>query len=228
MRPIFIGGVGRCGSSVTAQCLLKHPDVEGQTGEFRWCRPEGFDHRNQPPSNTVEIPPLDLDYVREVANAHFATAKWWAEKSLENAAWFDMLLSVYPDAVCVYIYRHPMDNLAAVNDKARIHETEVTNRYWCATNLENAKRIRWVWERVWQQEAEGVRIFYLCLEELVSAPRHTMSTLCQFAGLDFRDNMVNPVDQRIALANRRFELTDEQRSEALPILLPVMRRAQYL
>jgi len=189
----------------------------GNTGEYRWCLP----------TNSISVGPIDLEKVVEMYRLHWAdhhSLRYWVTHEPENAAAFAELRTVWPNAVCLHAYRHPLDNLCSINERTIWGKRNRPGGYWCHSNERNCQRILWVWERVRQQQAAGVPIRNVCLEDFATE----IPALYDALGLQHHPQMLEPWDMRLVHANRwHYELKGEQLTEALELLGPLCEDLGY-
>lgn len=222
-QPVIIGGTGRCGTTIMKRTLLRHPQVTGSRKELRWI--------NENPADMVEIDlSLDWDKVEGWLEEHpyYHDKPYWVEDSPESAIFFDEIVGRWPDTTCIHMIRHPLDTLASINYRT-CHLVNGAPQYWCNGNLENARRIAWIYETVEEQE-HG---FEVRLEDLVHSTEFVLSEVCKHIGLPFDDEMLKGnLKERHAHENRYHKdypdgLTREELEEALPVLNPWIKKFGY-
>lgn len=210
MRCIFIGGVGRSGTTATKRCFLNHPNVYGTTGEFRFMHPG-----EEPELNPADYSWSYLMHVYQNTALKRREAVW-VEDSPENVCVFDQLITKFPDAVCIHAMRHPLATLGSV----RVHAGG--GSYWPVALENQALRIRSVYEHF--ERAQSPRVVASRLEDLVVNPVPFLRRVCDLVELDYDTRMSRTLDSRKINRWRETSFTSQELNVVLPILQSIIDR----
>jgi len=206
-RPTFIGGTGKCGTSVAKRCLWRHPEVSSQADELHWLwtfqtdRP-GFDDRY-----------FAIDRVNEVI--FNAGGRIYVDDSPESIFGAHLLDAQFGVPRLIHMIRHPLDVLDALQSERS------PGTYWGTNVKQNARRIRWVHENA-PQRSLTVR-----LEDLVKGPADQLTRICDHVDIDYHEDMKAPIDPTRPKVGRRQNLDARELETVMPLLRPVMDRYGY-
>lgn len=210
MIPIFIGGVGRSGTTTTKQCFRHHPKVWGVSGEFRFMHP----------GNVAELDPEKYlwDYLMHVykATALKRPESVWVEDSPENVCVFDQLIEKFPGSVCIHAMRHPLATLNSMMAHTG------GGSYWPIGLELSARRVHNVYEHF--ERAQGDRVLASRLEDLVVNPEPFLRHVCDLVEIPYMPKMTMSLDRRKLNARRIKGFTPEELEIVAPILQPVIEK----
>lgn len=206
-RPVFIGGTGKCGTSVMKRCLWRHPEVASQPDELHWL----WTFRTDRPGFRPED--FRTDRVHEAI--FNADAPWYMDDSPESLIGARYLDDDYRAHALIHMVRHPLDTLDALLAERS------PGTYWGRTAKTCAKRIRWIHENA----PEHALVVHL--RDLAHATEDTLRRVCSHVGLDYTPEMTEAVDPTRPKFGRRQNLTDRQVQVAMPLMRPIMDRYVY-
>jgi Flp pilus assembly protein TadD len=201
IRPIFITGMPRSGSTLTEQVLAQHPQVYA-AGEW-------------PAMNRVEdaagkflspypkcMPTLTADAIAKLRDVYFSelptaekSKSALTDKMLRNVFYLPLIAAICPDARIVRCRRHPMDILWSMMNE------------WFGSALPFAFKIEDIChhmlqqDRIWQAWSTRPALptldhFY---EEFVERFEPGVRDLVQFAELEWYDACLRPHESRRAV-----------------------------
>lgn len=149
---------------------------KGRTGLRRGYRQQTIYHPS--PQTKEQVLKICAEFVNSLFGHKMRTERKtiWAEKTPHNVLHIGFLISLFPGARFIYIYRDPRDVVASL-----LHQS------WAPSNLEGS--IQWlldVYQRYDQQRSTypDVLIFELSLEALVEEPIRELDKLSEFLGLE--------------------------------------------
>jgi tetratricopeptide (TPR) repeat protein len=110
MRPVFVIGMPRSGTSLVEQIIASHPRVRG-AGELRfWAdavRRNAAAIRHEPPGESL-VPKLAAEYLG-VLTTHSGDALRVVDKTPFNTDYLGLIHTVFPRARVIYVRRDPID-----------------------------------------------------------------------------------------------------------------------
>jgi hypothetical protein len=198
IRPIFIMGMPRSGSTLTEQVLAQHPEVYA-AGEWAAMNQviqavEKFEHRYPKcmPAVTADgIEKLRAIYFSDVPEEEKSKTAV-TDKLLKNVFYLPLIEAMFPDARIVRCHRHPMDILWSMMNE------------WFGPSLPFSSKIEDIChymlqqDRIWQTWAVRGTLptldhFY---EEFVEHFEPSARKLVQFAELEWNDACLRPHESR--------------------------------
>jgi hypothetical protein len=211
MRPVFVAGPDRSGTTLMFALLASHPDLSmtRRTNMWRYFHRRYGDLGN--PANLDRcldemmryrrmrhLEPDEARIRREFAagpptygrlfalfHAHHAqqVAKpRWGDKSLHNEHFATAIFSEFPEARIVHMIRDPRDRYASV----RRRNGQELSRVGAATG-------RWLQSTraaLRHRERYPDRYLIVRYEDLTRAPHETMRMVCEFIGVDYDPDMM--------------------------------------
>jgi hypothetical protein len=143
----------------------------------------------------------------------------WVEDTPYNLLHADELHELFPDMRFVHIHRDPRDVLASYRSKA-----------WGGDDaLAIARRLTGVLERwflVRERLPEG-SFMEIALEELATDPDRHLRAVCDFVGVELEDTMMSISLSRANIGRWSRELSSEELTTVLPMLVPHINRLGY-
>jgi len=202
-------------------------EVEGVPGDARWM---GQDDEKR---TVYEVGHLTQDHAREVtldfltflAKSRNRDARVMVDDTPTNLPAFGRLHALGKEAVdLVHVYRHPLDVLASY---CAAREKGAT---WPATSLRtNACRIRDQMMRWTKGEEKRMDVLRLRFEDLVANPADELHQLVHALGLEWQDDLPEPLNVTTAHVNRWItDLTPADVESVLPTLGPVCDAFEYI
>lgn len=187
LRPIFIVGMPRCGSTITEQILDTHPDVQGlsETAAFVWAE------RATP---FLQIAAKGAAVIERMYLAGLSETGWdgkirWADKFLTNYARIGLIHMCFPEATILHMVRDPLDTCFS---EFRSHFTEGGHDYMydLAEIGREYVRYRQLMDH-WREVLPG-RVIDVRFEALVSAPEVEVPKLLAACGLPWDEACLHP------------------------------------
>ncbi len=123
VRPIFIVGMPKCGSSLIEQILVRNSKVKSLRA-FRYIQDTviyleqyGDPHRVYPDDysflNQYEIERGVDKYLDMIHNVHAIDQPWIIDSNSLNFAYLWIIRAMFPDAPIVHCHRHPLDMIVS-------------------------------------------------------------------------------------------------------------------
>jgi hypothetical protein len=221
-RPIFIVAAPRSGSTLLFETLAVSPALSTLGGEAHWLvegipqlRPgaPGVDSNRLEARHATEAVAREFDRVlaqrmvdSEQRPVAAAQPLRWLEKTPKNALRIPFFDRLYPDALFVFLWRDPRENLSSIMEawKARRWVTYPTLDGWDGPwsmllpagwrdlkgqPLERIAAAQWqITNRTVLEDLRGLeseRWMSLSYAELLADPKSAVTRICRFAGLDF-------------------------------------------
>lgn len=210
VRPIFVVGMPRSGTTLTEQILGAHSRVYGvgelpHVGRIARLMPKALGTSKIWPEAMKEMSAQDLKnagaYYLEKVALHDETAPHIADKMPHNFDYVGLIALMFPRARIIHLDREPMDT-ALSNFQQNFGAAHGTMGFafdltWIGHMLNDHDRIMQHW-----QECFPGRIFELNYERLVADPEPTIRELLEFCELPWEDNVMqfskNPYQVRTA------------------------------
>jgi hypothetical protein len=206
-RTYFIIGSGRCGTTLLTKVLRSHPHIFMHLGEFNeiW-HPKlyPFNERKVEFEHPIELGIEEFtkksksSWPRNYRNhiKRLIAFRWWKNgkpeifviKSSMISYLLDELLSIFPDAKFIHIYRYGPSVLKSYVEKnfEKYEDLNVpfaeyvskTSKYWvdCLEKIERSKREL--------QLTENKKLFEFSYESFCENPRKLLNTLSDFLKVD--------------------------------------------
>lgn len=194
LRPIFIVGMPRCGSTLVERILSSHSDVvatgESSLVELSLSRSTAriglVDHRPSmlPLLDEKSLQQFSSFYADQIAQT-VASARY-TDKSLDNHRVIGLLLSCFPGARIIDMQRHPLDIFLSCYQNA-FYGVPYTNDLSAMAHYYIGYRKMM---QHWQQCFDNPFI-ELHYEALVADPEVGIRRLCSDCGLDWQPAMLD-------------------------------------
>jgi hypothetical protein len=211
-RPVFIGGCGRSGTTLLGSMLGTHPHclTTPEASFFytplrrSWATGEEFDRHTALDQITAHwsFKIWDVEIDRTFLVEHCSTypelllgivaaygrktgkiePRLWVDHAPGNVKYFSLLLEMFPEARLIHIVRD-----------ARAASSSVIPLDWGPNNAASAARwwVSFVARGLAAEAMHGpVRVIRIRYEDLVARPEPTLKRVCDFAGIDYRPEMV--------------------------------------
>jgi tetratricopeptide (TPR) repeat protein len=108
VRPLFIVGAPRSGTTLLAQRLARHPQIVSR-GELRWLPQLATQLGRQTAISATELNDATDFYTRQLQQDDNATG-WLIDKQPHNFMHVDLILAMFPQARIIQCLRQPRDN----------------------------------------------------------------------------------------------------------------------
>ncbi|MBB93023.1 MAG: hypothetical protein CML68_00230 [Rhodobacteraceae bacterium] len=193
LRPIFIVGLPRSGTTLTEQLLSAAPGVH-PGGELTMTERLCFDLMRRLQNEGGRVPSVDDMH-------HFATELRQGQAALANGApvlldkmplnfrWTGMLLAALPDAHVVHIRRDPIET--CWSNFTTSFSSNGNGFVYGLSDLVDYHRLYTDLTDHWARQFPD-RIHMVRYEELVSTPEPVMRGLVAACGLDWSDDCLHP------------------------------------
>lgn len=197
MRPVFVTGMPRSGTTLTEQILCSHPQVYG-AGELQWITrltrlvPRVIKDHHYPEAISVFRPEHLLsaaDYYLERVSRQNSTARLVVDKMPHNFDHIGLIALIFPRAVIIHMKRDPRD--VAVSNYYQNYAA-AHGLMGFAYSLEDIGHMLNDYDRImkhWHGLFPG-RIFELDYQQMVHEPEPVIRTLLEHCGLDWDDRVL--------------------------------------
>lgn len=245
-NPVFIIGTGRCGTTLLVRILNSHPRLSGFPGEAN----EIWHPKLQPfESAAIDVPPIEVDpelfseisvsnwnpdhgeKIRDIFTGFHlitGTSKIFFTKSAEISFLIPTILSIFPDARFIHIYRFGPSVVESYFKKnfgkySRYKFTDqeyryICAKYWNACIMEIATRKR---ELIQATNSQFLEFSY---ENLCQNPREIIEDISRFIGVD-SECFSFDISQ---ISNQNIKIADYSKNPEGIALLEVMSQGMKL
>ncbi|MBI1195060.1 MAG: tetratricopeptide repeat protein [Gammaproteobacteria bacterium] len=207
IRPVFIVGMPRSGTSLVEQILSCHPKVQarGERHDLQWSiervlRESGLDEKN-----TLATIPTEV--LQKIASAYLdgmgadENRPWLTNKLPFNFLYIGWVRLLFPDAPIVHCRRDPLDTCLSIYqrlfpslDGFAYDQAELGRYYRAYTDLMQH------WETIFPG-----RIYEVEYESLVANQKPETRRLLDYCGLDWDDSCLNFHEKRRIVSTASFE-----------------------
>lgn len=200
LRPIFIGGQRRSGTTLMRTILSRHPHI-ARVPESHFFQEERFERffqdlleRHEGFFGRIHVgrPEMDdavamfIDHLFQQRTTRRGATRW-LEKSPENILRIDYVLRLFPNAQFIHMIRDPRDTLCSMKQQARTYKpnwvkftADVSASEWVRA-IEMGLR--------WRESAD--RYMEVRYEELVSEPEVMVQRVLSFLGEPWCPNILD-------------------------------------
>ncbi|MEC4766707.1 sulfotransferase [Halomonas sp. CUBES01] len=188
MRPLFIVGMPRSGTSLTEQILASHPEIHG-AGELNFWPRLANDNERVVLNSKFDAEWLQkaaqqcLDYLKEKS----PDAARVVDKMPGNFIWVGLIHTVFPNARILHTMRNPVDNGIS------IFFQNFNKGHAYANDLEDIAHHYRQYHRLmqhWRQVIPEDNFLDLPYEQLVEDQEGWSKRIMEFVGLDFDERML--------------------------------------
>lgn len=195
VRPVFVIGMFRSGTTLCEQILASHPDMHG-AGEIPDIHEISLGlHNNkfhdQSPASLVNIKKEQLrkfsdDYLKAL-NKHSADALRVVNKMPTNFFHVGLISKLFPHAKIIHMIRDPRD--ACTSMFFQRFGSQMT----FSTDLEELADYHLAYQRIMQywQEVLDIKILDVVYEDLVDNQEETTRKMLEFCDLEWNDQCIN-------------------------------------
>ena len=196
IRPIFIVGLPRSGSTLLEQILTAHPEIAGggeqpalprlaTTLSIGWGRITGFPEALPAPRAQIDLRDLAFRYYAASEGTHPANSHptHVTDKLLGNFLFVGLIRMAFPNACVIHLRRHPLDQ--ALSCYQQLFTWGQNYSY----DLQELARYYRAYRKLmdhWQSTLPGI-LYDLSYEKLVSNPEPEIRALLAFLKLDFAE-----------------------------------------
>lgn len=193
LRPIFVSGLPRSGTTLVEQILAGHSQVGGG-GELGLLRilsqdtggttAQHFDDYLRDGGTTAELGAL----YTHLLGQHWTGNGFFVDKSLDTSRYLGLIAAVLPDAPIIWMRRDPLD---CAWSAFRTYFLRGPAWSWSLTDiahhfkLEDDLRERWLTQL-------GDRVLVVDYAELVANPEQHIKQIASHCGLPFETQMLSP------------------------------------
>lgn len=193
LKPIFIVGMPRSGSTLVEQMLAAHPAVKAG-GELEYMREVAWETGEAWGSRGPAAPGTDAEviadlqraaekYTRLTAMLHKERA-YFTDKLPGNFLFAGLIHLLFPKAAIIHTRRNPLDTCLSCFEQ--LFSTELQYAY----DLEELGRYYRLYEQLmahWQAVLPAGRILDIEYESLVKNPEHELQRMLTHCGLPFHE-----------------------------------------
>jgi tetratricopeptide (TPR) repeat protein len=193
IKPIFVVGMMRSGTSLTEQILSSHPDVSGAGEQRFWPKNS---RRAFTPNTCIADGNLVVDLAEEYIGrlSTFASGKRYVvDKMPNNYMNIGLILAALPEARVIHVKRHPVDTCVSIyttQNPVRIHWAH--NKANIVLNYRRYLSLMEHWKRV----VPANRMLEIQYEEMVSSPEPIVREMLEYCGLDWSEECLRPEENR--------------------------------
>lgn len=190
LKPIFIVGMFRSGSTLIEQLLTRH-DAVTAGGELEYFPAVVQGSLTPYPEAAMQldgsaITSLRQDYLSEMARA--ATSGFATDKRCDNILHLGLIDTLFPEAPVIHTLRDPLDTLVSVLFLHFGEGISYGNNQRDATHYYiQYRRLLSHWRRLY-----GARIHDVDYDRLVVNPQHEIEKMLSFLGLPWDDSCLKP------------------------------------
>ena len=178
LRPVFIVGMPRSGTTLAEQIIASHPDAFGG-GELRFWHTATVNYEASAPSSAGAIPAAADEYLRVLATLS-ADAARVVDKMPANFMNLGLIHAAFPKARIIHLQRNPLDTGLS------IYFQIFSNTHTYATDLERIAHYFTQYSRLmqhWRSELGAGAILDVPYEKLVEDPEPWIRKIVEFIGL---------------------------------------------
>lgn len=254
VRPIFIVGFPRSGTTMVEQILTSHPAINAgdelpYIGELARIAPNLLNSELTYPDcladlwfgeNLGVLAAFRDYYLRKAEQTALTTgsANWFTDKMPLNETHLGLIHLVFPDAPIVHLIRHPLDVVLST------FSIDLTHGFNCSYALDTAAHHYTVVRRLVDQYRANMDLNYLAVryEDLVADPEPHCRQLLDFVGeawdprcLDFHENRryartashAQVTEKLYTKSVYRYRNYRSQLASVIPILQPAIDSLGY-
>ena len=199
LKPIFIIGMPRSGTSLVEQIISSHHKVQG-LGELNFFN--NVANKEFLEKNIFNHHDLNMENVKFVTkkfnsilkNFNIETEKF-TDKTLLNFYWVGLIKLCYPNAKIIHCTRNPKDNLLSIYKNLFDHEGG-----WCY-NEENLVQYYKIYNKIinyWKTKIPNF-ISDIKYEDLINEPKLHIKNLLKYCDLEWDDNCLEFYKIKIVL-----------------------------
>ena len=188
LKPIFIIGMPRSGTSLVEQIISSHHKVQG-LGELNFFN--NVANKEFLEKNIFNHHDLNIENIKFVTkkfnsilkNFNIETEKF-TDKTLLNFYWVGLIKLCYPNAKIIHCTRNPKDNLLSIYKNLFDHEGG-----WCY-NEENLVQYYKIYNKIinyWKTKIPNF-ISDIKYEDLINEPKLHIKNLLKYCDLEWDDN----------------------------------------
>ena len=188
LKPIFIIGMPRSGTSLVEQIISSHHKVQG-LGELNFFN--NVANKEFLEKNIFNHYDLNIDNIKFVTkkfnsilkNFNIGTEKF-TDKTLLNFYWVGLIKLCYPNAKIIHCTRNPKDNLLSIYKNLFDHEGG-----WCY-NEENLVQYYKIYNKIidyWKTKIPNF-VSDIKYEDLINEPKLHIKNLLKYCDLEWDDN----------------------------------------
>jgi tetratricopeptide (TPR) repeat protein len=189
MRPVFVVGMPRSGTSLAEQIIASHPDAKG-AGELPFWLDAARAHQRELRQGILGEPARRklADEYLQVLNSQNPDALHVVDKTNANCDYLGLLYSVFPKARFVYMRRHPIDTCLSC-----FFQQFSTGRRFTMDLSDLADYFR-IHRRVmehWCNALPAGRILEVRYEDLVADQEKWTRKMLDFLGLEWNERCLS-------------------------------------
>ncbi|MBI1887165.1 MAG: tetratricopeptide repeat protein [Nitrosomonadales bacterium] len=189
LRPLFIVGMPRSGTSLTEQILASHPDVFG-AGELHFWGQQGYAHLS-----SMAFRHRDSKLIEDIASQyeaelqrHSASALRVVDKAPGNFLYLGLIHMVFPQARILHTQRNPIDTcLSNFFQNFKMQHTHANDLEDLAFYYREYRRLMAHWRAVLPPEV----FLDVPYEALVEDQEGWSRRIIEFTGLEWNESCLN-------------------------------------
>lgn len=186
-QPIFIVGVPRSGTTLTAELLARHPHVRNR-GEMNWLWKQSQRVPASGPDRAL-LDALAAEYEAHAKQDDAGDARWFIDKQPMNLMHVDLILALWPHAKFIHCRRGARDNALSLwvqsfQDDTYAYASDFAD---IAAFQQGCDKLMAHWQK---RHPEAIRA--LVYEELAADPERHIGALAEWLGLPPREAEAAP------------------------------------
>jgi tetratricopeptide (TPR) repeat protein len=181
--PLFIVGVPRSGTTLTAELLSRHRDVCNR-GELHWLPKVAQQLELTGHDNSAQLKQAAAFYDAQLLQDDDTRAKWFIDKEPLNLLRLDLIMAMYPNARIIFCQRNSRDTALSLWSQyftggAQAYAYDLAD---IAAVIQSCNRMMSHWLTRYARSIQVVRY-----EELTSNPASCIGVLASWLGLSEYD-----------------------------------------
>jgi tetratricopeptide (TPR) repeat protein len=186
--PVFIVGVPRSGTTLTAELLARRPDVRNR-GELRWIwKLSQKLPANGAPDRTL-LDALAAEYEAHLKQDDAGDARWFIDKQPLNLLHIDFILALWPRAKFIHCQRGARDNALSIWVQSFQEDTYALASDFAdiAALQQGCDKLMAHWQKLYPASIRSLRY-----EDLAAEPAASIDALADWLGLPPADADASP------------------------------------
>jgi tetratricopeptide (TPR) repeat protein len=193
IRPIFVTGLPRSGTTLLEQILASHSEVIGGSElglqrilsqDIGGITADDLQHYLSHGGSLQELKSLYVHLLAERATGR----GFYVDKSLDTSRYLGLIATIMPDAPLIWVRRDPLD---CAWSAYRTYFMRGVAWSWSLTDIAHHFKLEDNLCLMWQEQL-GSRLMVIDYTELVEAPEIQIRKIAKHCGLSFENEMLNP------------------------------------
>lgn len=177
--PIFIVGCGHSGTTLILRILYEHPDLFA------------VDYESSVIGENYINYPLLVDWTK---TARQTNKQAWVEKTPDQIRYLNKIFKVFPKARIIVMVRDGRDVALSLKNRGGKMEDHIER--WTSDN------------NAWLKYENDDRVLAVKLEEFTSDNKASLKSICEHAGVEYFDDLLNYHEKSFRFSNTDSKKTD--------------------